>query len=379
MGNESSLIFEAFVAEITPNALYTRRHQRCKTVKTANKGRMIQGSMFGSPLIITELDKGAITSLRFSPTGDRIAVGSSLGCLLLFETGANTPTVDFPPVDGPLNQLCWDPKSSNVYSVTESGSIWVHNTDILTMNCIYNDPSFAFLSCAVSPDGTRVICGATNGQLLVIYPHRSNTNELIRGHTAAVISVSFDPEGEFFLTCSHDTLARLWSADTLQCLETFTYNSSPMCDCTFRTDGKMMLIANSLNTVYCLDRESHAVRKILTVNCEPGTYIVYTGFLRAEAETCVTVGTSDGCIHIFNDGTFPGYSFTAQDAVFAAVDVHPFLPMLVTGGGPDDMTFKLWHKDVVRTAQEVSVAEDEDVDDYVPVSSASFAAPIELG
>lgn len=338
---------------------------------------MIHESMFGSPLIITELDKGAITSIRFSPTGDRIAVGSSLGCFLLFETGANTPTVDFPPVDGPLNQLCWSPRSPRVYSVTESGSIWVHDTDMLTMDCIYHDPSVAFLSCAVSPDETQVICGTTTGQLEIIYPRRNNAHESIRGHTAAVAAISFDPEGEFFLTSSHDTFARVWSAEKLKCIQTLTYKT-PMCDCAFCSDGKMMLIADSSSTVYCLLRETRTLMKMLTIAKEIDTYIVYTGFLGSGPDAWIVVGTSNGYVHMFKDSPYPAHSFRVHDDIVAAVDVHPFLPMLATGGGPDDMSFKLWHKDVTRQTRKESTEADTTESDECPSNNLTWHKPIDL-
>jgi hypothetical protein len=69
------------------------------------------------------LESGGISSVRFSQLGKFIALSTSDDTFFIFETGNIEPLAQFPPVDGPINDSCWDSCVSSVYTVTKSGSV----------------------------------------------------------------------------------------------------------------------------------------------------------------------------------------------------------------------------------------------------------------
>ena len=302
---------------------------------------------FGNPLLVTELDKGAITSIRFSPNGERTAVGTSVGTLLIFETGADRPTVEFPAADGPINQLVWSPTGLCIFCVTESGSIWKYDVTALSVVRICHVKDTSFLSCAASPNGNELVCGTTDGVLKIIDLLNSKANTL-RAHTGAITWISYRHDSEVFLTCSYDNLVRLWSCKKRQCIQTYNVNCGPLCSCSFRANGRYFLVGGATGSVKNVKFETGTVRKNYLVDVQPDYFVAFVGFLMlSETDVYVAVATSNGIMHFFKESQGQEVkAFQVQSDPFVAVDVHPTLPMIASGGGPNDMTFKLWHREI---------------------------------
>ena len=315
---------------------------------------------FGHPLFVTDLDRGAITSVKFSPNGERTAISTSVGTLLIFETGADRPTVEFPAADGPINQLSWGPTGVWIFCVTESGSIWKYDVSTLSVLRMAHVKNTAFLSCAVSPNGDELVCGTTEGALKIIDLLNSKTVNL-KAHTGAITAISYRHDSECFLTCSHDNLARLWSCKQRQCIQTYSFVTNPLCAGAFRSNGRYFLLGDARGAVKYVKFETGNLRKAFIVDVSPDCFIVYVGFLiLSETDVFIVAAGSDGIIHFFRENQSQEVmSFQAHAEDFVAMDIHPTLPMIATGGGPNDMTFKLWHRETPQVVENNLPTEDQ--------------------
>ena len=61
---------------------------------------------------------------------------------------------------------------------------------------------------------------------------------MLRGHTQALTSASFDPAGERVVTSSYDTGARIW--DVRQHLAELSGHEGEVRDAAFRPDGRVV-------------------------------------------------------------------------------------------------------------------------------------------
>jgi WD40 repeat protein len=318
------------------------------------------------------LDSGAITSIKFSHLGERIALATSIGSLFVFETGSAEPIIEFPPVDGPINSISWDSSSFYVYAVTESGSIWQYQIlPAISLTKLFFDASTSFFSCAFSPKQPLLVAGAVCGSLMIIdSTHRRKEQHRVRAHMQTVSGVSFRSDGDQFLTCSYDNMGRIWSVATLKCLVSFSVSSSPLCDCCFRASGKHVLVANAEGGIKSVACDKGAARKGWSVPKMPG-FLVFVGVLAApDLDPFVVTASSEGCVYFFRErGTTPACRLHAHQPGFAAIDIHPTLPVIATGGGPNDMMFKLWHREVVAGSP----------DDEMPEIGAQEDIALEFG
>jgi WD40 repeat protein len=109
---------------------------------------------------------------------------------------------------------------TNVVTITDTAN----GKPLLQFTLAEGTSSFyAFGASSFSPDGTRfAIQGPEN--TAVVYDLTNGGQELLalQGHTAAVMTANFSPDGKQLATSSQDQTVKLWDAETGQLLHTFT-------------------------------------------------------------------------------------------------------------------------------------------------------------
>jgi WD40 repeat protein len=65
----------------------------------------------------------------------------------------------------------------------------------------------------VSPDGTRVATGSTDGSVTLWHPEGLGRPVVLRGHAGMVTALAFDAEGRRLASVSTDGTVRVWALD----------------------------------------------------------------------------------------------------------------------------------------------------------------------
>ena len=95
----------------------------------------------------------------------------------------------------------------------------------------------AVTSVAFSPDGTRIVTGSED-QTAKVWDARTGTALLeLKGHTGAVTSVSFSPDGTRIVTGSGDRTAKVWDARTGTALLELKGHTGGVTSVSFSPDG----------------------------------------------------------------------------------------------------------------------------------------------
>ena len=67
------------------------------------------------------------------------------------------------------------------------------------------------------------------------------------GHSSAVVSVAFSPDGKLLASGGADNIVKLWEVATRRVLRTFTGQPKPIDSVAFSPDGKLLASASGLD------------------------------------------------------------------------------------------------------------------------------------
>ena len=115
---------------------------------------------------------------------------------------------------------------------------------------------------AYSPDGRRLAVASSIG--IWLYDTDSGKElDLLTGHTAKVLSVAFNLNGNILASGSDDGSIHLWDTRTSKHLRTMTGDTSLITNVVFSEDGKMLASSSKDNTIRLWDTQTGEIRKTL--------------------------------------------------------------------------------------------------------------------
>jgi len=116
----------------------------------------------------------------------------------------------------------------------------------------------AIISVAFSPEGDQVLTGSTDASA-ILWDLSGHALQSFSGHTGVVLSVTFSPNGEYVLTGSNDDTAILWNLQG-QALQSFSGHTDAVVSVAFSPDGNRVLTGSYDNTAILWDLSGQAVQ-----------------------------------------------------------------------------------------------------------------------
>jgi WD40 repeat protein len=178
--------------------------------------------------------------------GGAIAVTAGWdGTLRAWAIGAQTGLGIFFEVDGPLLSCAAAPTGKEVFAGGPSGALHavavpgVDQAAGTGTRCSSSEGGVGISAVAVSPDGTAVACGHSDGSVTLWDPGPSQPSRIavLGTHDDMVFSASFTPDGTALVTGDGTGILRLWDWAALSLVTEIRAHVGVINDCVFYPDG----------------------------------------------------------------------------------------------------------------------------------------------
>jgi WD40 repeat protein len=155
-----------------------------------------------------------VMSLRFSPSGRYLAVGSEDTVVHLVEADTLTPcgsTARSTP-----GSLAFDPQEAHCLI----GAMFNPQTTLAAVRAgriepgtIFSEQRDRITAVDFHPRGAMFLTASNDGSVLLYHTHDESKYALLHGHDQGITAAMFSPEGRAILTASLDGTLRLWPTD----------------------------------------------------------------------------------------------------------------------------------------------------------------------
>ena len=195
----------------------------------------------------------------------------------------------------------------------------------------------AIISATFSPDGSMVVTASDDKTAKLWDSETGECLHTFEGHTKWVNSAVFSPDGSVIVTASSDNTAKMWNVRTGECVQTFEGHTRWVNSATFSPDGNMIVTASWDGTAKLWDANTGMCIR---------TLIGHTGWVNSAAfspdGSKVVTASDDRTVKLWNVKTgecvrtFEGHTDDLNSAAFS-----PDGSKVVTAS--DDRTVKLWN------------------------------------
>ena len=206
-----------------------------------------------------------VLSLAYSKDGSRLLSSSYDKTARLWDTQTGKEVRKFSGHTWWVWSAAFSPDEQHIVTAGHDGTaiVWDVSTDNRTPPFTgHHGPVF---SAAFSPDGQQVVSAGHDRRVLVWSPEEVQPIDYknlaagadvvpprfrsFEGHTDAVRSVGFSPDGSLLLSSSQDNSVRVWDYATGQGMKTFRGHGGRVQAAVFLSDGKRILSASQDHTV----------------------------------------------------------------------------------------------------------------------------------
>ena len=306
--------------------------------------------------VITD-SAGAINDLAYSPDGLLIAGGSDDGATYVWDTqtqklahrfqdlsaGADWNTSVSSVGFGSAGLTAWIFVDGRLFlAETNSGSSFdlFESVGASKQESWGLDPRVKFVSAASAPGDQVVSLGDSDGTIHLIQLVGNLSGTQLHGHTGAITSMAFSPEGEKLASASTDKSVRLWVLSThkqVQLLQHF----APVTEVAFSGDGRFILTLSGASAWLWDATNGKQIRQLSDPNG-----ITAIGFLGVTGR--IVTGGQDGTLRMWDATTGAQLlALKGHTGRINSVAISPDGKFLISGSA--DTTSRLW--DVTKAAE----------------------------
>jgi WD40 repeat protein len=290
----------------------------------------------GKELLTLRGHGSAIHSVAFSPDGQRIVTGSDGGTAKLSDAASGKELLTIPGHRSAIHSVTFSPDGQRIVtgSVDMTAKVWdaANGNELLALKG-HDDKINDVAYC---PDGQRIVTGSDD-HTAKVWEAAGGTNLLtLKGHTASIWSVGFSQNGQRIVTGSYDQTAKVWDASSGTNLLTLPGHSDGIESVAFSHDGQWIVTGSWDGTAKVWNAASG--KELLTIK---GHSDRVRGVAFSPDGQRIVTGSRDGTAKVWERASVKGILTLRghSDAIFS-VAFSPNGERIVTGSW--DGTARVW-------------------------------------
>ncbi|KAJ3080363.1 hypothetical protein HK102_003112, partial [Quaeritorhiza haematococci] len=287
-----------------------------------------------------------VTSIAFSPNGQRIASGSLDQTVRVWEIDAEASLLRI-EWHAHLLAVSFSPDGRHIATGSEDKLVCVWDAESGASLRILRGHTEFVTAVAFSPDGRWIASGSTDRTVCLWDAERGGAPlKIMRGHTRAVSArgVAFSPDGQHVASASIDNTARVWNVGTDGSLlrdRTMQFRMTMVNNVVVSPDGQLIAAWSIHGTVRVWGagmggvplREWNKIEATIVAFCPDGQRIA--------------VGFRDGTVRVWNAMTGRTLMRTSKlhkhSGVVSAVAFSPDGRQIASGSESENDTVHLWN------------------------------------
>ena len=205
------------------------------------------------------LGKGSISEITYSPDGNYLAVGGSIG-IWIYDARSLKALDLFTGHTESVTSIAFSPDSRTLASSSYDETVRLWDVTTGAHKATLTGHTSWVSSIAFSPDG-RTLAGGGLDKTVHFWDAASGEHKVsLVGHTRTITTVAFSPDGSRLASGGWDNTVRMWDVATGKQTATLTEHTffgegtSGISDVAFSTDGQTLVSAAfNEKTVHCWD------------------------------------------------------------------------------------------------------------------------------
>ena len=182
---------------------------------------------------------------------------------------------------GIIYEIQYSPDGTQL-AVASGIGIWLYNAQTGKELDLLTGHTAGVLSVSFSPDGHTLASGSYDETVRLWDVGTGNPLRTLTGHTSYVASVSFSPDGRTLASGSWDDTIRLWEVSTGSLLRTLTGHTSYVASVSFSPDGRTLASGSWDDTIRLWEVSTGSLLRTLTGHTSYGRErVVQSGWSHA--------------------------------------------------------------------------------------------------